>query len=98
MTTCATCGHDMAAHTRVTNDGCMIEDCLCDVQGEWEKRVPALDEDDLDEAGRVVLAAIEGCHVDGLLYGGDSLDPSGWSNSTFPEAARRIAAAIKKPE
>ena len=58
--------------------------------------IPALDADDLDEVGRRILDEIEACWNDDLLYGGspDKLDPSGWTRSTFPEAARRIARAI----
>lgn len=49
-----------------------------------------------DALTAAILAAIESCHSDSLLFGGDphSIDPSGWTRSTFPEAARRIAAAL----
>jgi len=86
-------GRRLRAHTaRVAFQNPELEQGMSNLA---HAQLAALYEDDLPPLGRVVLAAIEDAHEAGLLYGGSSLDPSGWANSTFPEAARRIAAAVE---
>ena len=48
---------------------------------------------DRDRLAADLLEGIEQAWHDDLLYGGnaEALDPSGWTRSTFPEAANRLA-------
>jgi hypothetical protein len=36
---CPECGHDLDAHTTVTNDGCLVDGCLCD-EDDWDAAWP----------------------------------------------------------
>jgi hypothetical protein len=63
---------------------------------DWLGHLPASLAD--SRVAEVILEAMEAAHEADLLYGGDPalVDPSGWTKSTFPAVADRIAAKLRE--